>query len=241
MTIKVFSWNIWMGKYTRKVIDLLKREQPDIIALQEVIQDPDGKNNTAEIIAKKLGYHWAFASVNSFTHEGRKVDWGEAILSKYDIVKSEVLELSTDPRHIGLDASIHVEGTMLHVVSTHLTHTHQATSKHQEAEAASLTRLVPKDHMVIMGDFNAVPESKTIAIMRESLVDADPNNLPTWCVYPDGCAMCQLGEVKHRLDYMFTTSDLHTSDYRAISSDGSDHLPIMATLTIKDAILPEVS
>lgn len=230
MTIRVFSWNIWMGKYLPKIVDLLKKENPDVIALQEVIQNPDGTNNTAEAIATALGYKWVFANVMSFPGQNPPVDWGEAILSRYDIVKSEVLELSKDPRHIGLDASIDVNGIIIHVISTHLTHTHQATSEHQQSEAAALVRLAPKERTIIIGDFNALPESKTIQIMRGALVDADPTNQPTWCVYPDGCAKCKLGEVKHRLDYMFTTPDLKTFEYRAISSDGSDHLPIVATL-----------
>lgn len=232
MTIRILSWNIWMGKYLPKIIELLKRENPDIIALQEVVQNPDGTENTAEIIAKALGYHWVFANVMQFPLSEKPLDWGEAVLSKYDIVKFEVLELSTNPRHIGLMANIRVNDTLLHVISTHLTHTHQATSYHQQSEALSLVRLAPKDHAVIIGDFNAVPESKTIQIMRESLIDADLTNQPTWCVYPDGCKECKLGEVKHRLDYMLTTKDVKASEYRAISSDGSDHLPIAAKLVL---------
>lgn len=221
-----------MGRYLPKIISLLEKEQPDIVALQEVIQEPDGKGNSAETIAQTLGYQWVFAPVMSFAHEGRMVDWGEAVLSRYDIVKSEVLELSTDPRHIGLLSHIRIEKTHLSVISTHLTHTHQVTSAHQEKEAAALARLAPKDHAVIMGDFNALPESKTIAFMREKFTDADLKNLPTWCVYPNGCNTCQLSQVKHRLDYLFATPDVLICNYRTIQSDGSDHLPILATVTL---------
>jgi endonuclease/exonuclease/phosphatase family metal-dependent hydrolase len=221
-----------MGKYTQKIIDLLSREKPDIIALQEVIQDEGGNNNTAEFIANALGYHWVFSPVTSFRHEGREVDWGEAVLSRYDIEKSEVLELSTDPRHIGLLATIKIHEKKLHVVSTHLIHTHQTESVYQQEEARSLIRLVPKNRTVVMGDFNALPDSKSIAIMRETFNQADPANAPTWCVYPDGCATCKLGAVSKRLDYIFTTSDLQESDYHVIQSDGSDHLPIEITLAI---------
>ncbi len=230
MNVRLLSWNIWMGKYLPEIVDLLRKEHPDIIAFQEVIQDQGGKNNTAETIAKKLGYHWEFAPVTSFTHEGRTVDWGEAILSRYDIDTSKVLELSIDPRHVGLLANIRIGNQTLHVISTHLTHTHQSASVHQEEEALSLVRQTPKDRTIIMGDFNALPESKTIGIMNDSLTLADSANQPTWCVYPDGCPTCYPGAVKDRLDYIFTTRDLTVSNYRVIPSDGSDHLPIAATV-----------
>lgn len=233
MTLSVLSWNIWMGKYLSSIIDLLKKERPDIIALQEVIQNPDGTQNTAEIIAHALGYQWKFAPVLSIAHEGKTVNWGEAILSRYDIETSAIHDLSKNPRHIGLDATLMIDGKPIHVISTHLTHTHQATSVHQESEAAALVRLAPKECTIIMGDFNALPESKTIKIMRASFVDADPKNQPTWCVYPDGCATCRLDQVKHRLDYIFTTADVTAAGYRAILSDGSDHLPITTRVTLQ--------
>ncbi len=236
MRIRVLSWNIWMGKYLPKIIDLLKREYPDIIALQEVVQNPDGTENTAERIAKALGYHWVFANVMRVPFGDTPLDWGEAVLSKYDIVSSVKHDLLTAHKRIALQADIRVGTATIHAVSTHIIHSHQQPSEEQQEQVDQLCGAVPKDHTVIMGDFNAVPESETIHIMKKSLVDADPANQPTWCVYPDGCKECKLGEVKHRLDYLFTTPDLSASDYRAISSDGSDHLPIIADITTKLSI-----
>ena len=219
-----------MGKHLPQIIELLKKEKPDIVALQEVVRITGEKENTAEILAGKLDYHWRFAPVPLPFPDRNIAEWGEGILSRYDIETSEIIRLSENPEHIGLMANITINHRILHVISTHLTHTHQVPSEHQESEARSLVRLSPKSGTVIMGDFNALPESKTVSIMRGAFVDADSANQPTWCVYPDGCRVCRLSEVKYRLDYMFTTGDLKAEAYRTISSDGSDHLPIAATI-----------
>lgn len=50
--VKVVSWNIWGGQHLPEILDFLLEFKPDIICLQEVIQDLDGKNNTAETIAR---------------------------------------------------------------------------------------------------------------------------------------------------------------------------------------------
>lgn len=77
-----------------------------------------------------------------------------------------------------------------------------------------------------MGDFNAMPESKTIAKVKEVLIDADSRNQPTWSVYPAGCPECNPQKVDIRLDYIFTTKDIHARSYWVESSKGSDHLPV---------------
>lgn len=231
MMVKFLSWNIWMGKYLPKILDLLEKEKPDVIALQEVVRRTGETQNTAEIIAERLGYQWIFAPVPIPFHDKGIAEWGEGILSKYDIEASEVLDLSEDPKHIGLQADIRVGNELLHVISTHLTHTHQQPSEHQESEARSLVRLSPKEHTIIAGDFNALPESNAITVMHQKFQKADPDNNPTWCVYKKGCTTCLYNTVKYRLDYIFTTSDIRVSDYRVRSSRGSDHLPIASTVS----------
>ena len=77
-----------------------------------------------------------------------------------------------------------------------------------------------------MGDFNATSDSKTILKVKESFIDVDSNNEPTWSVYPEGCVTCNPQKIDIRLDYIFTTKDIKTHSYRVEDSKGSDHLPI---------------
>src|SRR3990167_7537341 len=100
MQIKILSWNIWCGTYLEEVIGFLKTADADIVALQEVSEDERG--NISEIIAKKLGYEYAHAVGMSLpskflpgqkSNDKRIIKFGDAILSKYKLKDSKVIEL----------------------------------------------------------------------------------------------------------------------------------------------------
>ncbi len=234
MLIKTVSWNIWLGKHYHEIVKHLKTADADIIALQEVMQEINGSHNTAENIAKELGYHWKYAETGQIEYEGKMISWGNAILSRHHILNSEVHELSTgDSRRTALQATIQIEETHLNVFSTHLTHTHQKPSKIQEQQVESLIKLIPKEKTIVMGDFNALPQSNTVKYMTDVLKHVDTQLDPTWCVYIDGCEVCKLDQLIHRLDYIFTTGDFNVHSFQTDYSKGSDHLPVAATLALE--------
>lgn len=83
-----------------------------------------------------------------------------------------------------------------------------------------------------MGDFNATPDSQTIQKVKKVLVDTDSSSKPTWSQYIDGCNVCRIGELKIRLDYIFTTPDLKFEAFSVEHSKASDHLPLSMILDI---------
>jgi endonuclease/exonuclease/phosphatase family metal-dependent hydrolase len=83
----------------------------------------------------------------------------------------------------------------------------------------------------VLGDFNAEPDSETIAAMKRELCDANSSNTPTWSVYPEGCPVCLPDTVYTTLDYIFTSNDLTASAVHVDRSEASDHLPVVATIT----------
>ena len=83
-----------------------------------------------------------------------------------------------------------------------------------------------------MGDFNATPDSAVIQKMRNVLNDSDPLSTPTWSVYPEGCKTCHPLDVNTRLDYIFTTKDIKTSEFHVEHSKASDHLPVSVMVEI---------
>ena len=120
-----------------------------------------------------------------------------------------------------------MDGSLLHIFSAHLLHTHQLPSVIQEEQARTLAAVIPDTHSVVMGDFNATPDSNTVAIMKKSLVKADGNSeTPTWSVYVEESDQCRTNGVTVRLDYIFTTQDISIIHTKVEKSDGSDHLPI---------------
>ena len=240
MQLKILSWNIWCGTHLEGVIEFLKNADADIVALQEVCEDNRG--NLAEVIAKKLGYKYTHAVGMNFPvrfipgynpKDKKTIKFGTAILSKYKIVKSEVIELTKEDKRLIIKADIEVEDEIFHVFSVHLKHTHQNPSELRDLQAENLIKLAPKEKTIIMGDFNALPESSVIQKMTETFKDAEiGETTPTWSVYRDGCNVCLIGEVKYKLDYIFTSEDVKINSFKVMQSKSSDHLPISAQIEI---------
>lgn len=232
MKLKILSWNIWVFGHFDQITSFLKEQNADIIALQEV-QEDDPEREVVKYLAD-LGYNHVFAPVAK--EWGGKV-WndGPAIFSKYPIVGSETFILSEESSRAAIRADIQLEDKILHVFSTHLVHTHQEPSEIQEHQVENIIKELPGERTVVMGDFNATPDSVGIKRMCEVLVDSDsdPESLPTWSVYKEGCGVCELEDVSFfRLDYIFTTKDIQTSNYKVESSKASDHLPVLVIIEI---------
>src|SRR3989344_274733 len=240
MQIKILSWNIWCGTYLEEVIEFLKTANADIVALQEVSEDERG--NISEINAKKLGYKHVHAVGMNLplkflpwqrSDDERIIKFGNAILSKYKITNSKVIELTEEDKRLIIEADIEVGDKSLHVFSIHLKHTHQKPLELQNLQAENLIKLASKEKTIIMGDFNALPESTVIQKMNQTLQDSEIDSLtPTWSVYKEGCTVCLVGDIKHKLDYIFTSKDIKASSFKVHESKSSDHLPISAVIKL---------
>ena len=228
MQLKILSWNIWYDGHFDEISKFLASFNADIIGLQEVVPD----DPTRDIInfLKKLGYHHVFAPVKTIKKDGRTM--GNAVFSKYPIIKNETYVLSETSSRKALRVDIKVKETILHVFSTHLLHTHQQPSETQELQAENLIKVLPKKNTIVMGDFNATPESIAIKMMNETLKNTDLSLAPTWSMYSEGCHICNPKKVDVRLDYIFTSEDIKTNSPKVYQSKGSDHLPISITINL---------
>lgn len=241
MKLKILSWNIWCGTYLDEVIEFLKHSNADIIALQEVAEDERG--NLVEIIAKELGYEYVHAIGMNMPvrflpkyekNDKRTIKFGTAILSKYKIINSKIYELVDENKRLIVRADIKIGDKILHIFSIHLKHTHQKPSEIQDVETDNLLQLLPEKNTIVMGDFNALPESTVIKKMNQVLQDIETNSItPTWSVYKDGCTcLTKDEEVIYKLDYIFTSKNMKVDLFEVHESKGSDHLPISAIIEI---------
>ena len=224
MPIKILSWNIWIDNHFAEVKDFLQHADADILGLQEV-RDDDPTRDTIKFLVS-MGYSYVFAPI-TMSWDGKTWSFGPAIFTKHPIIsKSTYFLTEKEDRRSLVQADIELGNRVVHIFCTHLTHTHQQNSGVQLQQAREVLAHIPGHDSILMGDFNAIPTSTTIRAVKETLVDADPNNLPTWSVYPEGCEDCNPQQIDIRLDYIFTTSDIKTNSYQVESSKGSDHLPI---------------
>lgn len=229
MFLKVLSWNIWYHGNLNKVNDFLEKSDADIIGLQEVISI----NNEIQLsknLKEKLGYTYIYASAFKRRIDGRLVDIGNAVLSKYPILESKFHNLSKTENRIAIEVNFKAADKVIHVFNTHLFHTHQKPSKLQEEQTENLIKALPLKNTILMGDFNALPQSAAIKKINARFKNTDQDLLPTWSVYPKGCEICLPYGLNYKLDNIFISRNLKSDSYQVQNSKASDHLPISAII-----------
>lgn len=176
-TFRVATLNIWnrMGPWEERLPAIragLGELAPDVIGMQEVLRFPG--LDQAALVAEDLGYHvvWGLAS------ENHGFPMGNAILSRYPVVREEVLRLpsggSGESRSL-VFAELDAPFGKLPFFSTHLNwkpHHGHIRVLQVKAIAEAIERLAPHEDEgggfppVIVGDFNADPESDEIRFMK---------------------------------------------------------------------------
>lgn len=231
MILKLLSWNIWYHCDFTKAAEFLASADADIIGLQEVVPDDPARDIIGHLA--KLGYHHVVAPVLKIPNDGRTMS--NAVFSKHGIVGTETVTLSEEESRNAVRADVRIGDKILHVFSTHLLHTHQQPSDIQALQAENLIQAVPAERSIVMGDFNATPDSAVIRKMRQAMVDIELASPPTLDVTLFDCPVCVRDRealAGARLDYIFTSKDLKASGFKVHGPAGSDHLPVSAVVEI---------
>jgi endonuclease/exonuclease/phosphatase family metal-dependent hydrolase len=183
-TLRVLTLNIWntQGPWPDR-LRLIRKElaelAPDVVGLQEVMHldnAPPGTVDQAQAIADGLGYYAAFASA---WHIGGGLQFGNALLSKWPIVEPQNFMLPCEPddeTRAVLHGMIDSPHGRIPAFVTHLSwQLHRSDVRQQQVAfiAQRVRELAPVDNSdahsfppIIMGDFNAEPESDEIRYLR---------------------------------------------------------------------------
>lgn len=175
LKLSVLSYNIHKGMSalkTRSVLtkmrDALKNLDVDIVFLQEVM----GHDEQFEYLAHEIWPHHVYGK-NAVINEKHH---GNAILSKYPILKSENVDITINrfEKRGVLHAEIIIPGLNkpLHCLNAHLNLLHRDRVKQIKATALRLNSILPSDEPIILaGDFNDWSEKLTILLKKEINVD----------------------------------------------------------------------
>jgi endonuclease/exonuclease/phosphatase family metal-dependent hydrolase len=172
-TFRAATLNIWsrFGPWEERLVSLregLRTVAPDVIGLQEVLNFPGMEQ--AKLVSEGLDYHVAWG----LTSENHGYPTGNAILSRWPILETEVMKLPNG----GSDEDRSVLYTLLDApfgkvpfFTTHLNwklHHGHVRQLQVRALTDEVARLCPLDGFppVITGDFNAEPDSDEIRFMR---------------------------------------------------------------------------
>ncbi len=124
-----------------------------------------------------------------------------------------------------LEALVTVRGVPVRVFTTHLQHNSQ---QERIAQIAAVREVIgmAQESVVLVGDLNARPGTPEIDAITEDLVDA-------WAEAGVGPGYTYSTEDPHaRLDYVLHSNDVMTRTAAVLSTDGSDHLPVIADVAL---------
>jgi endonuclease/exonuclease/phosphatase family metal-dependent hydrolase len=166
--LRCLTLNLWgaeppLEARMKLIAEGIRALAPDVVALQEVCSFPDLPNQ-AETLARETGLSFVFAPATPF----RSGQEGLAILSRPPVVAHESRELphaSPLERRILLTAGLAVGDRTVWVHVTHLNYrlTH---GRQREDQVLAIDELVAArkdvEPQILMGDFNARPESDEI-------------------------------------------------------------------------------
>ena len=173
-TLRILTYNILHGATTTGAYDLnqvaqvIRKIDPDITAIQEVdFRTRRSKNlDVATELAIKTQMVPVFAKATDYDGGA----YGQAILSRWPLVKASTISLPGHPEkepRIAVEAVIALpSGDTIQFIGTHLDHVKRDTDRKVQAEA--INKLLAKtDHPVILaGDLNDHPGSRTIGLLE---------------------------------------------------------------------------
>ncbi|MDV3256631.1 MAG: endonuclease/exonuclease/phosphatase family protein [Sphingomonas sp.] len=152
----------------------LGRAGPDVIALQEVLEDK-ARNlpNQAETLARALGgYSTRFASTSP---EGAPRRYGNAVLTRLPIIETSSVALEpTNDFRTALRVRVDLNGSPADMVCTHLAWQAEAGAV-RARQVEHLLSWLPADGvpLVLMGDFNAALDDPGLARLEEACAARD--------------------------------------------------------------------
>lgn len=244
-TLRVMTYNIHVGVGMDKKLDLqriadvINRERPDLVGLQEVdrgVKRTEGKDEIAELAAMTR-MEYAFAP--NLDYQGGK--YGVAILSRFPIKNTvhRMFENKRETERRGmLLVEVEVDRKPLTFVTTHLDYQFE-DGRLFETEQLMRHLADVKGPLIVVADLNDVPSGSSYQLMRTKFDDA-------WVVSGatgDGFSYPADKPAK-RIDHIFSRQGVRAKKAWVVETLASDHVPVVADLEVdvartQHAPLPE--
>lgn len=212
--LTVMTYNIEFGNRLPEALEVIRRESPDIVCLQEI------RESQLPEIESALGMSavW-WASWNLFGGG----EWGNVVLSRGRVSEAHSIPTSSGGS-FGVWAVVEIEGSRFVVASVHLMHmkTEGAGFAAREIEIQSLLNAVEKAGapVLIAGDFNNPPMGANYGLLTSKFTDLSEGSGAT---LPSSMPLV-------RADYVFGTKEWKRSSARRIDVKISDHRPVVVVV-----------
>jgi endonuclease/exonuclease/phosphatase family metal-dependent hydrolase len=224
--IRVMTWNIHgaLGRNPRfdlqKVVALILRADPDIVALQEVDSRRQAGIDPFAILLEALG-HYGVGAKSIVTADG---EYGQMLMSRWPLRDTEIRDISYgefEPRR-AIHACIETPQGALHVAATHL----GLSIRERQRQASVLLDIIgDRTPFVLLGDFNDWFWPGSVrGVLARVLPDRSRHR-----TFPSGCPLLRLDRIYCRPRGMLTQS-WTDREARLIS----DHLPCIGDIMIAE-------
>ncbi len=242
--LKLISLNIEGDNHYDKIFPFFKKENPDVICLQEMWEVD------IPMFEEKLGMKGTHISMASITQPNpyrlaQKGNWGIALFTKLPVTTSAVLykgEPNTVPdfvigepnsvnRYV-LFADVEKDGQVYHLAMTHFTWADDGgTNEDQQKDIHTLFSVLDSHfELILTGDFNSPRGGEIFSLLAEKFTDNIPQDVQT-TIDND---LHRVGDTLRPLvvDHLFTTPQYSAHDVRVVSGV-SDHMAIVAEIEKK--------
>jgi endonuclease/exonuclease/phosphatase family metal-dependent hydrolase len=238
--VKLIQLNAWAGRLQPQIHDLLEVEKPDILCLQEIISfdkhEETGLFITTEQMQKQFGLNFAaLAPVFSFRYMRGMGHFGNGILSRYPIISENVV--FTHQAHVKdfewldvanmrnfVHAIVEVSGKKCNILTHHgywvPEHKHGNGFTDQQMQLLSDYVRKLEGPVILTGDFNLEPTSKSLVPLNEILTNLSIEaGLPT--------TRTELTYKTEVCDYIFVSEAVKIKEFRALDKVVSDHKALL--------------
>src|SRR5690606_25018683 len=212
------------------IAKVIKESGADLVGLQEVDVHTirSGKSsNQAEELGKMTGMYVYFSKGIDF----QGGEYGTAVLSKYPMLKTERHELpnreglKAEPRTLAV-ITVEVQGRQVKFANTHLDYTDAENNLLQINKVLEIFE-GEKLPIILVGDFNALPESASIQLLDQHFNRS--------CTENCGFTIPQV-QPNRTIDFIMASKE---APFEVVSHEvidepyASDHLPVLAVYKMK--------
>ena len=252
MKIKVLTLNIWGGEFLERVVDFIRKENPDVVLLQEVYNGTgnlDSKYQSLYVLQAKLNYsYYAFEPSLIDVRSIGNILWGNAILSRFpirnqksiffDIPFGEVSLKKNDAQSRSQFFPMNILGTNIKIsnkdISAYSLHgiwgfDGEDNPRRLDMSKTIVDEIKNKKNVILAGDFNVTPHTKTIENIEKHLQNVFKNEFTsTFNMNHKELP----GYATAVVDMIFVSKTMKIKNHYMPDVDVSDHMPLVCELEI---------
>jgi len=245
-TLTILSWNLFLGSGAPRnffehfakhknvffvdrsprqsfapVAELIVDSKCDVVCLQEIDAGSfrNGGRNLLDEIADAAGFRYRHFARQRRLH----CNDGIALLSRLPLASVSTAVLVHDFEQRGLiTAEVDLGGTTVTVGVTHLAaFPFNGRLRRRQCEQISI-ELASRDHLVLAADYNCDSQSDDLAPLRNQLGLRPLVDAPSFPAYGP----------RYRFDNVFASRSVAALDARVLAARHSDHLAVLASVTV---------